>query len=122
MKTGTDISLRTCREEGYPVVTHGAKPMDPGGNYELTISRPFHWPYGRLRPGTRSKHAWEVNCGVRYTELWESFLRGGDGIKSFCDFENYPFPEPSDSPDFSDFAHLAGVVHYYHGSTEAPWA
>ena len=121
MKTGTDISLRTCREEGYPVVTHWTKTMDPDKLYDLTISDPRYWPYGILIPGTRSKHAWAVNCFTSYTELWKSFLRGGDGIKSFCDFKNCPFPSPTESPSFSDFASLAGVAHSYHGLYDMCW-
>lgn len=121
MKTGTDISLTTCRQEGYAVVAHSNKPMDPDGMYELTISEPRHWPNGRLRPGTHSKDAWAVNCFTTYVELWKSFLRGGDGIKSFCDFKNCPFPAPTESPGFSDFASLAGIVNSYHGITEGPW-
>lgn len=121
MKTGPDISLRTCRDEGYPVVTHGKSPLDPDQAYDLTISNPQHWPNGRLRPGTRSRDAWAVSTFVSYRALWESFLRGGDGIKSCCDFENFPLPDPESKPDFADFVHLAGIVRGYHGLEEFCW-
>lgn len=121
MMTGTDLSIRVCREEGYPVVTHGKKPMDPDHAYDLTISEPRYWNGGRLRPGTRSQHAWSVSVFISYRDLWGAFLRGGDGIKSFCDFENCPIPDPESKPDFPDFVTLAGIVNSYQGLDEFCW-
>ena len=115
MKTGTDCSLAECRASGYPVVTHGKRPLDPIKLYNLTISNPRHWPDGTLKPRTRSRDAWDTNTFTSYRDLWESFLRGGEGIKSFCDFENCPYPSPEESPTFWDFASLAGTVRIYHG-------
>lgn len=115
MKTGTDCNLAECRASGYAVVAHGKRPLDPSKMYELTISNPNKWPNGTLTPGTRSRDAWEVNTFTSYDDLWKSFLRGGDGIKSFCDFENCPYPSPEESPTFNDFASLAQTVHMYYG-------
>lgn len=115
MKTGTDCSLAECRASGYPVVEHGKRPLDPAALYTLTISNPSLWPYGTLRPGTKSRDAWDTNIFISYKDLWESFLRGGTGIKDFCDFKNCPYPSPEENPTFNDFANLAGTVRWYHG-------
>ena len=111
MKTGTDVSLRECRESGYPVVEHGKKPMDPKKNYHLTISNPRHWG----KPGTRSELLYATNIIISYKDLWESFERGGQEIKDFCDFKNCPHPSPEEEPSYHDFVNLAQTVVLYHG-------
>lgn len=115
MKTGSDISLRECRSTGYPVVEHFGQKMDPDKHYSLTISRPEVWPDGYLLPGTRVKHAYEVDMFITYKELWRQFLGGGKGIKDFCDFEKCPLPAPDENPSFYDFVSLAGIVNSYKG-------
>ena len=118
MKAGTDISLRVCRQEGYAVVEHGRRPMDPKELYSLTISEWRHWPHGRLRPGIRVRDAYSVNVNIAYTDLWALFLLKGESIKSYCDFENCPFPSPEEDPSFNDFVNLAQTINGYCGSTE----
>ena len=115
MRTGTDVSLTTCREWGYPVVEHGDKDMDPDKMYRLTISVPEVWPKGRLLPGTRAIKAWDVDMFTAYNELWRMFEAAGPGIRSFCDFANCPYSSPTENPSFEDFASLAGTVRAYCG-------
>jgi hypothetical protein len=115
MKTGTDVNLAECRASGYPVIEHGAKSLDINKDYLITISNPSAWTdSGQVKFG-KGNMAYAVNERISYRDLWESFERGGEGIKSYCDFENCPFPTPEESPSFLDMASLAGVVHSYHG-------
>ena len=111
MKTGTDVSLWECRMSGYPVVEHGKRPMDPDKPYDLTISNPRHWG----KPGTRRKLLYDTDVMISYKDLWESFVRGGQGIKDFCDFKNCPYPSPEEDPSFNDFVSLAQTVVLWHG-------
>lgn len=120
---GTDISLRTCRAEGYPVVKCRSYParkaaavtMDPDAMYELTISNPSYWPNGKLRVGTPAKLAWAINMFTSYRDMWKSFERACPEIKPFCDFDRCPLPTPESSPTFSDFATLAGILNSWNG-------
>lgn len=113
MKTGTDINLTVCREEGYAVVDHGKKPLNTEKDYQLTISDPGKWNSGKVKFGARNPFVF--NDIISYKELWNLFIEGGEGIKSFCDFENCPLPSPEENPNFSDFVQLAQTVYYYKG-------
>lgn len=121
MRTGADVSMRACRAEGYPVVEHGRVSMDPDAAYSLTISNPRHWPNGRLRTHTPGREVWSVNTSVSYTDLWAAFLRGGESIRKFCDFDNCPLRAPEASPDFHDFVTLAGILNGFGGLDEFCW-
>lgn len=105
--TGTDASLATCRMSGYPVVHHRGSRLDPHKMYTVTVSNPRYWYGGELyRVGTPTRLLYERNEYWCYEDLREAFLRGGKGIKDFCDFENCPYPAPADGPTFSDMASL----------------
>jgi hypothetical protein len=122
MKTGTDVSLRVCRAEGYPVVEHGKRPLDPKQRYRLTISDPAAWNdagtavlINRRMIGNHPTPAWDTDDWFSYEELWQRFVAGGAGIKSFCDFENCPPPSPEQQPGFLDFVGLASILRWYCG-------
>lgn len=115
MKTGTDQSIAECRESGYPVVKHGKSKLNPEKEYLLTISNERYWPYGKNKIGTPIDKLYHVHTFISYVALWESFLKAGNGIQSYCDFANCPLPAPNESPDYSDFVTLAGIVHSYCG-------
>lgn len=115
MKTGTDLSIPECRSSGYPVVEHGKSPMDPAKDYRLTISNPNAWTdSGQVKFGKGHK-AYHFDGFISYKNLWELFESRGEGIKSFCDFKNYPYPAPDESPSFHDFVSLASTVDTYCG-------
>lgn len=115
MKTGIDCSLAECRSSGYAVVEHGMSELIPDRSYRLTISNPRAWTScGKVR--------FNRKCGLyvfdrlfSYRDIWESFERGGRGIKDYCDFENCPYPSPDENPTFLDFASLGGTCHAYSG-------
>ncbi len=114
IKTGTDINLCACRAEGYPVVEHGKRPLDPVKDYRLTISNPEAWTdSGKVRFG--HSRIYHTDTLISYSDLWKAFERGGKGIKSFCDFENCPLPSPTENPCFLDFVQLASTVSAYSG-------
>ena len=115
MKTGTDISIPECRASGYAVVDHGKRPLDVTKSYRLTISNPNAWTFCGKAVKFGAARPYCVDDWFSYADLWESFERGGDGIKSFCDFENCPYPSPEESPSFNDFVSLAQTVDMYHG-------
>lgn len=115
MKTGTDISIAECRASGYPVVEHGKRPLDPSKRYRLTISNPSAWTFCGSAVKFGARRPYEVNGWYSYADLWETFERAGDGIKSFCDFENFPYPSPTEEPCFMDFASLAQTLVLYCG-------
>ena len=104
MKTGTDISLRVCREEGYAIVTHYGKKLKPEKEYRVEIYN----PHGK-------KKSYFLDTEISYKNLWEQFQEKGKRIKEYCDFENCPFPSPKEDPSFMDMAHLAQTLYYYCG-------
>ncbi len=113
MKTGTDMSIKECRESGYPVIEHTGK-FDPAKYYGLTISLPHLWPNGRALPGWPRGQLYMTDTDVSYNDLWELFESKGQDIKDFCDFKNCPYPLPADA-DFHDLASLAGTLSSYCG-------
>lgn len=115
LKTGTDTSLRVCREEGYAVVEHGRRPMEASQVYSLTVSNPQHWPGGYLRPRTPKKLAYSCDVYTSYADMWETFESKGQCIKDFCDFKNCPFPSPTENPSYGDFVALAQTIIAYCG-------
>jgi len=89
--------------------------MDVSKDYRLTISNPSAWTDSGTVKFGRGNRAYQTDTLISYNDLWASFLDGGAGIKSYCDFENCPFPSPEESPCFMDFVSLAGIVSSYHG-------
>ncbi len=115
MLTGTDISIATCRNEGYACVEHRrAERLDTSKAYHLTISEPSSWASGRIKVDCQTKQ-WRVNTTISYEDLWKAFERGGESIKSMCDHSNCPHKAPTENPDFHDFAALAQAIYLYNG-------
>lgn len=113
--TGSDVNLLTCRAEGYPVVKHFDVKPKKGKDYQLEITNTQAWnDNGRPMMGYKGPRYLYFGM-ISYEKLWESFVRAGDGIKSYCDFDNCPIPSPEDDPSFDDFVNLAGIVHSYCG-------
>ena len=112
---GTDMSIAECRNSGYPVVRPQGKTFNPDRPYDLTISNPENWSNGAVRK--KKDRLWDYRYSgfTSYKELWRQFERQGDGIKSYCDFENCPLPTPDQSPDYYAFLHLAGTLINYCG-------
>jgi hypothetical protein len=117
MKTGTDISIKTCRAEGYAVVEHYGKKMKPGNPYFLTISNPLVWESGcrSNSPFLAAREPYLEQGWFSYQELWDQMEKQGKGIKEYCDFKNCPLPAPDQNPTFHDFVNLAQTLHYFCG-------
>lgn len=115
MKTGTDISIRVCRVEGYAVVDHTTKDLNPDKEYRINISNPELWPNG-YRSSQRVNHmdAYLVDGDYSYRELYND-IRGDKNFKSFVDWENCPFTAPENTPSFSELASLAQSISAYKG-------
>ncbi len=115
MKTGTDISIRVCREEGYAVVDHTTKNLNPDKEYRISISNPELWPNGyRSSQWFNHMDAYLVDSDYCYRELYED-IKEDKGFKSFVDWENCPFTAPDDGPSFSELASLAQSISAYKG-------
>ena len=120
MKTGIDRSLSECRASGYPVITHGKSALDPYKCYRVTISNPYAWTdCGRAvkmnRQGADEEDIYDLNSMMSYEYVWHAFLDAGPGIKSYCDFDNCPYPSPTENPTFEEMASLVGTIHSYAG-------
>jgi hypothetical protein len=122
IRIGIDVDIRTCREEGYPVALLKSKKnidqLDPEKNIHLTISDPEMWPDGINKActwasGIGSIDLYRIDSYFSFNDLKEQFLDRGEGIKSFCDFDNCPIE--LENPSIYDFLHLANTLDSYCG-------
>ena len=113
-KIGTDISLTTCRAEGYVVVNHNSKKnlksIDKDTCFVIEQSNPQRWESGYLNKQEGQKFF--VDDSKSFNDLVEILNADYKSISSFADYENYP-PE-LDNPTIYDFLQLASdLVNYY---------
>jgi hypothetical protein len=117
MRPGTDVSLRECRESGYPIIEYFARDLLPDGTLnpeamiDLTISNPENWPWGVNKIGVLSRDLYRRTGYYCFKELKEAFLRAGQGIKDYCDWKHCPIE--LERPHPMDFLHLAGILDGY---------
>lgn len=115
---GLDVSIQECRASGYPVMDVRGL-MDRGGllrkQHEayVTISSPEFWPDGRNKPGATRSQLYRFDGPVSFDELVERFEQQGEGIKSFCDWENCPIE--MEAPSVYDMLRLISIVDQYCG-------
>jgi len=114
MHTGTDVSMRVCRAEGYAVVKHGARPLDPEKEYLVTISNPAGWHDSGTVKSNYKGNYYAVHSMYSYKELYEHCLKN-PGVNKFCGTDVCPFASPEDDPCYHEMAHLAQTLHNYCG-------
>ena len=103
--------------EGYPVVDHYGKTINPSTAYRLTISTPEMWTdQGMPKGNSRDMpDPWHYNHFITYNDLWKQFEDQGQGIKDYCDYGNCPLPHPSEHITPHDFVSLASILNSYCG-------
>ena len=113
-KIGTDVSIQTCRAEGYIVVEHPSKKdvkgIDKDQCFDITQSNPERWESGYLNQ--REGQQYLVDDSKSFNDLVGILNADYDAVASYADYENCP-PE-LDNPTIYDFLHLASdLVNYY---------
>ena len=114
MLTGSDVSIRECRANGYGVVEHYGKKLNPRHPYLVTISNPQYWPYGYPTIGVPSEKLYSYIGRVSYNELYNMAFQDA-GFRTYVDWETYPYPESDEQPSFSELAGLAASIYHYKG-------
>ena len=116
-KLGTDISLTTCRAEGYVVVNHPSKKDFKGIDKEqyFDVEQSYHlsWPNGYYCPSSEHQK-WMVEDSKSFNDLVEILNADYKAIASFADYKNCP-PE-LENPNITDYLHLASDLIGYYGN------
>jgi len=114
---GTDVCVRTCREEGYVVVhcpgSWTKRIKDINKEVRVTVSNPLYWPDGINMAGVPSSELYLVDIMVSFHDLLEVFNHYGQDIKEYCEFDNDPLDFRN--PTGYTMAKLASIINQWCG-------
>jgi len=116
MYIGTDVDIRTCRQEGYPVIecpgSWVKRIKDKDKPVLVTISEPMHWTDGINNRGCSVDELYRVRRMYSFNDIKELFLDSGKGIKDYCDWDHCPIE--LDNPTGYDMVSLVSIVDMWH--------
>ena len=116
----TDISIPTCRAEGYIVVfgSVGKRPIDKTKQYRITQSNPEVWPSGYLIPSRQREHCdkpiYFVDDCKSFEDLVEILNEDYEAVASCCGYDSNP--TDIEEPTMMDFLSLASDLVMYYGN------
>lgn len=122
MKIGTDVSLKTCAEEGYTVIDFKVKELFPNGRKNGMDKTASVNVYQCIPEHLRADFATEENpfgtgkildvC-IDFESLVELFNQHQGMVKKFADLDSCPIE--MDDPTEHDFLSLADMMNSYCG-------
>lgn len=119
MRIGTDISLKTCKDEGYLMMEYKVKELTPksGFNADANVTFLAHIPDYILEQ-MRKDGNWKIGdyrmilkVSLSANDVWEKYQNNKAGVDSICGYDE-PWSFPFDA---SSLLNLASDVNSYCG-------